>query len=125
MYRKNFEKGVAVYENENLTSDSLVAIYEYEVLENGYLIKLNKQDWILQTDDNGIYPIPRVNDDGTWNYEEMAKAIIEDVIYQSENAENQQSQLDRIESNTASLKVEIEQDAIDNFTMELVKNGLL
>ena len=37
----------------------------------------------------------------------------------------QPSQLDRIEANTASLKADIEQSAIDIYTLELMESGLL
>ena len=36
-----------------------------------------------------------------------------------------ESQLDRIEANTASLKADIEQSAIDSYTLELMESGLL
>ena len=54
------------------------------------------------------------------------------MVYNQENdeflnadMETEETQLDRIEANTASLKADIEQNAIDSFTLELLESGLL
>lgn len=54
-------------------------------------------------------------------YDEQEQQEAEAAVQQEES----QAQLDRIEANTASLKADIEQSAIDSYTLELMEYGLL
>lgn len=72
----------------------------YEILENGYVIKNNGEVWIEQVEPF----IP----DRTKSYEENAKEQIQEIL-DGKSAEQKR----------------IEQEAIDNYTLELMEGGLL
>jgi len=72
----------------------------YEILENGYVIKNNGEVWIEQVEPFIL--------DRTKSYEENAKEQIQELL-DGKSAEQKR----------------IEQEAIDNYTLELMEGGLL
>lgn len=72
----------------------------YEILENGYVIKDNGRVWIKQVEP--FIPNPNLS------YEENAKEQIQELL-DGKSAEQKR----------------IEQEAIDNYTLELMEGGLL
>lgn len=75
----------------------------YEVFENGYYILLNGQRWIGQGGEFGDYfPFVVRSDSGEYDYKEMAKAHIEEIIIVQEKAvqeaTKEQERLENIES---------------------------
>ena len=103
----------------------------YKLIENGYEIYQEGQEypWIGQGGQYGDYiPYPvRVN--GVLDYAQSAQAHIEAVIQEMQQAEEQarkaQSQLDRIEQGTNRLLEDIEQRAIDAYTLQLLDMGVI
>ena len=76
----------------------------YKVAEDGYEIYLDGVIWIKQGKaSNGFFPNPVLNEDGTINYEESAKAHIADIEASQKQEDDKQSQLDVIEANTSYL----------------------
>lgn len=76
----------------------------YKVTEDGYEIYLNGAIWIKQGKaSNGFFPNPVLNEDGTINYEESAKAHIADIEAAQKQEDDKQTQLDIIEANTSYL----------------------
>ena len=76
----------------------------YKVTDDGYEIYLNGTIWIRQGKaSNGFFPNPILNEDGTINYEESAKAHIADIEAAQQQEDDKQSQLDVIEANTSYL----------------------
>lgn len=57
--------------------------------------------------------------------EDVCNGYLQALAKQEEEAKEQANQLDRIEANTASLKADIEQSAIDSYTLELMESGVL
>ena len=76
----------------------------YKVTDDGYEIYLNGTIWIRQGKaSNGFFPHPILNEDGTINYEESAKAHIADIEAAQKQEDDKQTQLDTIEANTSFL----------------------
>lgn len=76
----------------------------YQVTKDGYEIFLNGQLWIRQGDaSDGFFPNPVLNNDGSINLEESAKAHIAEIKAAQEAATSKQVQLDTIEANTSFL----------------------
>ena len=76
----------------------------YKVTGDGYEIYLNGMIWIRQGKaSNGFFPNAVLNEDGTINYEESAKAHIADIEASQQQKEDKQTQLDVIEANTSYL----------------------
>lgn len=63
--------------------------------------------------------IVEVKEDGT----EVIRGTVEVIV--SDPSEPQPTQLDRIESMVAKSQEEIAQEAIDNYTLELIEGGVI
>lgn len=57
--------------------------------------------------------------------EDVCNGYLQALATQKQQASEEKSQLDRIESGTTQLLADIKAEAIDNFTLELMEGGLL
>lgn len=103
----------------------------YKVIENGYEIYKENQTipWIGQGGFYGDYiPYP-IKTDGVIDYAKSAQAHIDAIIQAEEQAVDEatqvQNQLDRIEKCTTQLLSDIKAEAVDEYTLELMNEGVI